>query len=180
MVYRQNRPDFAFYAKQMRAEALTTAPAAAVWREVSSIGGGNGYYFLDVLWQVRAGLDQLTGGTGLSRGRRDPHDVVVGDTIDFWRVVGVEPGQRLTLLAEMKLPGSAALEFELQPEAGGRTRIVVTSYFHPAGAPGLVYWHGLVPAHRVLFDGLAKAIADRAEKGAAGSRGATPDFDVAQ
>jgi hypothetical protein len=71
----------------------------------------------------------------------------------------------------MKLPGSAALEFELLPEAQGRTRIVVTSYFHPAGAPGLVYWHGLVPAHRILFNGLAQAIADRAgQSGAARAR----------
>jgi uncharacterized protein YbjT (DUF2867 family) len=164
MTFRQNRPDFAFYAKQMSAEAVTAAPAEAVWREVSSIGGENGYYYLDVLWRVRAGLDQLTGGTGLSRGRRDPHDIAVGDAIDFWRVVAVEPGRRLTLLAEMKMPGSAALEFELRPEADARTRIVVTSYFHPAGAPGLAYWHGLVPVHRVLFDGLARAIADRSER----------------
>ena len=74
MVYRQNRPDFAFYAKQMSGEALTAAPAEAVWREVAAIGGENGYYFLDALWKARGCFDELTGGTGLTRGRRDPHD----------------------------------------------------------------------------------------------------------
>jgi len=61
--------------------------------------------------------------------------------IDFWRVVAVEPGRRLTLLAEMKVPGSAMLEFELQPQGEQRTHMQVTAYFHPAGAPGLLYWY---------------------------------------
>ncbi len=87
--------------------------------------------------------------------------------IDFWRVVDVEPGRRLTLLAEMKLPGSAAFDFEVVPEAAARTRITVTAYFHPAGAPGLVYWHALTLGHAVLFQGLARAIAQRAERSAA-------------
>ena len=175
MVYRQNRPDFAFYAKQMSGEAVTAAPADALWREVASIGGENGYYYLDALWKARGCVDELTGGTGLRRGRRDPHEIAVGDAIDFWRVVAVEPLRRLTLIAEMKLPGSAALELELRPEADGRTRILATGYFHPAGAPGLVYWYALAPAHAVIFTGLAKAIAERAERNfAAGGKVALP------
>ncbi|MBK9702471.1 MAG: DUF2867 domain-containing protein [Betaproteobacteria bacterium] len=167
MLYRRDRPDFAFYAKQMSGEAVAAAPADAVWREVAAIGGDNGYYFLDAAWRVRGCIDELAGGVGLRRGRRDAHAVAVGDTIDFWRVVAVEPGRRLTLLAEMKLPGSAALDLELRPEGPGRTRIVVTAYFHPAGAPGLLYWHALTPAHVVIYRGLAKAIAERAERHAA-------------
>jgi hypothetical protein len=167
MLYRRDRPDFAFYAKQMSGEAVAAAPADAVWREVAAIGGDNGYYFLDAAWRVRGCIDELAGGVGLRRGRRDPHDVAVGDTIDFWRVVAVEPGRRLTLLAEMKLPGSAALDLEVRPEGPGRTRIVVTAYFHPAGAPGLLYWHALTPAHVVIYRGLAKAIAERAERNVA-------------
>ncbi len=88
----------------------------------------------------------------------------MGDAIDFWRVVAVERGRRLTLLAEMKLPGSAALELLVQPEPPGRTRIVVTAHFHPAGAPGLLYWHALTPAHAVIYRGLAQAIAERAQR----------------
>ena len=162
MLYRQDRPDFAFYAKRMQAQTVAAAPLRAVWNEVASIGGAKGYYFLNALWAVRGQLDAWSGGTGMSRGRRDPHDLVVGDTIDFWRVVALEPERRLTLLAEMKLPGSAALGFELQPLDEGHTRIVVTAYFHPAGAPGLLYWHALMPAHALIFPGLAQAIAARA------------------
>jgi uncharacterized protein YbjT (DUF2867 family) len=163
MLYRQNRPDFAFYAKHMHGHAETRAPLDAVWRVVQGIGGQHGYYFLDALWQLRGWLDRATGGTGLTRGRRHPTELEIGDTVDFWRVVALEPGHRLTLLAEMKLPGSAALEFLLHPLGDGRTRLDVTATFHPAGAPGLMYWHALTPAHALIFPGLARAIAARAE-----------------
>jgi hypothetical protein len=175
MVFRQNRPDFAFYAKQLSGTAVAHAPADAVWREVAAIGGENGYYFLDALWRIRGCADELAGGVGLRRGRRDASAIAVGDEIDFWRVIAVEPGRRLTLLAEMKLPGAAALDFELSPEAHGRTRIVVTGYFHPAGAPGLLYWHALTPVHAVIFSGLANAIVERAERRDAQARMANGD-----
>lgn len=174
MLYRQNRPDFAFYAKQMQAEAVAAASPEVVWREVASIGGDNGYYFLDAAWRLRGCVDELAGGVGMRRGRRDPHEVAAGDTIDCWRVIAVEPGRRLTLLAEMKLPGSAVLDLEVRPEAPGRTRIVVTAYFHPAGVRGLLYWHALTLAHVVIYRGLAKAIAERAERRATTGRLVAP------
>ena len=69
---------------------------------------------------------------------------------------------------------SAALELESRPESKGLTRIVATAYFHPAGAPGLVYWYALAPAHAVIFMGLAKAIAERAERQEAAGEKVTP------
>ncbi len=164
MIHRRSRADVAFYAKRMSGTAVAEASIDDVWRVVSAIGGSNGYYFADALWKIRGHLDRMAGGTGLRRGRRDPDNVVVGDAIDFWRVVAMEPGTRLSLLAEMKVPGSATLEFELRPHTAQRTSIEVTAYFHPAGAPGLLYWHSLGPVHAVMFNGLARAIARRAEQ----------------
>ncbi|WP_119291637.1 DUF2867 domain-containing protein [Azohydromonas sediminis] len=163
MLYRRERADFAYYAKRMTAHAVAAASPEAVWREVEGIGGEHGYYFLNALWSARGAIDCSLGGSGLRRGRRDPQRLAVGDTVDFWRVVALEPPQRLMLLAEMKLPGAAALGFEVRALAPRRTRIDVTAYFHPAGAPGLAYWHALLPAHAVIFPGLARAIAARAE-----------------
>ena len=40
-----------------------------------------------------------------------PDEVGYGDALDFWRVTGIEKGRRLSLRAEMKLPGEALLEF---------------------------------------------------------------------
>lgn len=166
MLYRRNRPDFAFYAKHMRGESVAAAPAAALWEVVTAIGGDNGYYFLDALWKLRGRLDQFAGGSGMSRGRRHPQQLVIGDVVDFWRVVALEPGHRLTLIAEMRLPGSASLGFEVHPLGERRSRVVVTAAFHPAGVKGLLYWHSLTPAHAVIFPGLAREIARRAERAA--------------
>ncbi len=164
MLYRRNRPDFAFYAKHMRGESVAAAPAAALWDVVSAIGGDNGYYFLDALWKLRGRLDQFAGGSGMTRGRRHPQELAIGDVVDFWRVVALEPGHRLTLIAEMRMPGAASLGFEVRPLSERRSRVVITAAFHPAGVKGLLYWHSLTPAHAVIFPGLAREIARRAER----------------
>jgi hypothetical protein len=167
MVFRQQRSDFAFYARQLQTQATAAAPAADLWQQVVQIGGDNGYYFLDALWHARGRLDQLLGGSGLRRGRPPAHALRVGDAVDFWRVVALEPGRRLTLLAEMKMPGAATLHFEVTPQGEQSSQVCVTATFHPAGAPGLAYGHALTPLHAVLFPGLAQALARRAAQAAA-------------
>jgi hypothetical protein len=97
----------------------------------------------------------------MRRGRRDPNALVEGDTLDFWRVEAFEPGRRLRLAAEMKLPGRAWLEFEAEPAPGGAL-LHQTAVFEPAGLLGLLYWYGLSPVHGPLFGGLLNAIARRA------------------
>lgn len=164
MLHRQNRPDFAFYAKHLRAEGRTQASAEALWRQVGSIGGDNGYYFLDVLWQMRGFFDLLVGGVGMRRGRPPSGELAVGDALDFWRVIGVERDRRLTLLAEMRIPGSATFELEIQSQAEGCHLISVTAHFHPAGVAGITYWNALLPIHKVLFRGLIREIIRRAEQ----------------
>ena len=46
-------------------------------------------------------------------GRRDPETPVVGEALDFWRVEAYEPDRLLRLRAEMRLPGRAWLQFEV-------------------------------------------------------------------
>lgn len=72
----------------------------------------------------------------------------------------MEPGRRLTLLAEMRLPGTAVLEFEVLPEEGA-SRLVTAAHFHPAGVLGLLYWYALWPIHKRIFAGLADAVVER-------------------
>jgi hypothetical protein len=69
----------------------------------------------------------------------------------------------LTLAFGMRAPGSGILEFEIEPLASGRTRVTATAYWHPAGALGLAYWFSLEPAHKIIFTGLTREIARRAE-----------------
>lgn len=167
MRHRQNRPDFGFYAKHLRADGRTSASAQALWRQVSRIGGENGYYFLDVLWRMRGFFDLLVGGVGMRRGRPPGGELAVGDALDFWRVIGVEADRRLTLLAEMRIPGSATFELEIRPADDGGREISVTAHFHPAGVAGITYWNALLPIHKILFRGLIREIIRRAEAGEA-------------
>jgi uncharacterized protein YbjT (DUF2867 family)/uncharacterized protein YndB with AHSA1/START domain len=140
-----------------RRSLLVEAPPDAVWRAVLRIGGGHGWYAADGLWRLRGALDRLVGGPGLRRGRRDPDEVGYGEALDFWRVTGLEKERRLSLRAEMKLPGEALLEFTLTPHGGG-TRLTQTARFLPRGLAGLAYWYSILPLHAVVFSGMIRGI----------------------
>jgi uncharacterized protein YbjT (DUF2867 family) len=135
----------------------------AAFAPVRRIGGQTGWYYGDWLWRVRGFLDLLVGGVGMRRGRRNPEDLVVGDTLDFWRVEAYEPNRRLLLAAEMKLPGRAWLEFEVKPSADGSV-IHQTAVFDPVGVLGLLYWYGIYPLHRRVFRGMLQEIGRRAAR----------------
>jgi hypothetical protein len=159
---RNARSDYGFYAKKVRGSALVAEPADRVWTVVSGFAGRHGHLYLEPLWTLRRGMDWLLGGPSFRRGRRASDALRAGDVVDAWRVLAVEPGHRLTLLMEMKTPGSGVLEFDLRPE-GERTRVVATSYFHPAGFWGLLYWYLLWPFHLLIFAGMGRAIGRRAQ-----------------
>src|SRR5580693_6109296 len=137
-------------------------PPAFAFAPIQRIGGSTGWYFASFLWQVRGFFDLLIGGVGLRRGRRDPHSLAVGDTLDFWRVEGFEPNRRLNLVAEMRVPGRAWLQFEVEPNSRGAV-IRQTAIFDPAGLAGLLYWYTLYPVHRWIFSGWLHKIAAIAE-----------------
>jgi len=141
---------------------VVDAPPARASRAVERIGGATGWYYAGWLWTLRGWLDLLVGGVGMRRGRRDQHHLLPGDVVDCWRVEAVEPGRRLRLVAEMKLPGRAWLTFEIAPEGRG-ARITQTATFDPAGLAGLAYWYGIWPLHELVFAGMLRGIGRAAE-----------------
>jgi uncharacterized protein YbjT (DUF2867 family) len=143
--------------------------AEKVWYQIQKIGGDTGWYFADVLWRVRGRLDKLVGGISLGRGRRHPTELGVGDAVDFWRVLEIDPPRRLVLLADMKVPGEAVLEFDLTAIGPGRVEIRAVGSFMPRGLLGLAYWYALLPAHRMIYGGMIRRMARAA--GAAIVRG---------
>jgi hypothetical protein len=104
------------------------------------------------------------GGIGLRRGRRDPVDLYPGDALDFWRVLEVEEPYRLQLLAEMKTPGQAILEFRIHPVGGGQTELQQLSRFLPKGLFGIIYWYVLYPFHKWVFKGMLRGIEETVGK----------------
>lgn len=148
-----------------RRAILIRAGQRAVFRAVGRIGGGNGWYAGDILWRIRGWIDTLLGGPGLRRGRRHPEHLEFGEALDFWRVVGVDPDQSLSLLAEMKLPGTAMLQFDLAPEGdAGTTVLTMTARFRPRGLAGILYWYFVQPFHGLVFGGMLEGIRAAAER----------------
>jgi hypothetical protein len=126
-----------------------------IFKTVQRIGGRNGWYYANWAWRIRGGFDRLIGGVGMRRGRRHPIDIRVGDAIDFWRVTEFEPGRRLRLQAEMKLPGVAWLEYVVEPTDDGGSRFIQTAVFQPFNWFGYLYWYLLSPAHYFIFRNMA-------------------------
>ena len=149
------------------------ATPADVFAAVCRIGGGNGWYAADALWRLRGFMDRLIGGPGLRRGRRNPESVSYGDALDFWRVVDVVPNERLSLRAEMKLPGEASLEFEIDRLSPRQTRLKQTARYLPRGLLGIAYWYAVLPFHGFVFRGMLKGIRDDAQRRARARSAAT-------
>jgi uncharacterized protein YbjT (DUF2867 family) len=150
-------------------KCLVNAPCKMVYRVFTGLGGQRGWLYMDWLWVLRGVLDRATGGVGFRRGRRHPDRLRVGEALDFWRVETLQPGRLLRLRAEMTLPGAAWLELEARPWRHSQSRLVQTAIFAPKGFLGLAYWYILYPFHALLFSGLIRRIARRAEAIAEGA-----------
>ena len=122
------------------------------------IGGDRGWYFGNFLWKVRGFLDQVVGGVGLRRGRRDRYDLKAGDSLDFWRVLCSDKKKKqLLLYAEMKLPGEAWLEFKVR-DRDTKHILIQKATFRPLGLLGRLYWYLVLPFHFLIFPKMAKNI----------------------
>jgi len=150
-----------------RRQRIVNATAARVSEIVNGIGGRRGWFYMTWAWEIRGFLDRLIGGVGLRRGRRDADRLRIGDALDFWRVEAVEPGALLRLRAEMLVPGKAWLQFQMTPRDAGGTLLTQTAFFAPKGLAGWAYWYALYPIHALMFSGLIKQIARRAERSSA-------------
>lgn len=132
-----------------------------IWEPIIRIGGATGWYFGNPLWSIRGWMDRMIGGVGLKRGRRHPRDLYTGDALDFWRVLEVDPLKKLVLVAEMKTPGEAILEFRITPNANGHTELRQLSRFVPRGLSGFAYWYSLYAFHELIFGGMLRRIAQK-------------------
>jgi uncharacterized protein YbjT (DUF2867 family) len=146
-------------------EQITRVPVPALeaFAPIQRIGGQTGWYFGNFLWKIRGMIDLMTGGVGMRRGRPDPETPLPGSTLDFWRVQVYEPGRRLRLFAQMRVPGRAWLEFRTEADGDG-TVIRQTAMFEPKGLKGLLYWYLLWPVHEIMFRGMLRRIALRSRQ----------------
>ncbi len=141
----------------------TSAGPEEVFAVVSSLGGSRGWLFWNWAWSLRGALDRVVGGPGLRRGRRHPSEILAGDAVDFWRVESVSEPHLVRLRAEMKVPGSAWLQWDIEPDGAG-SRVIQTALFAPVGLTGTLYWNLLYPVHKIIFAGMLRSIVRAAEE----------------
>jgi uncharacterized protein YbjT (DUF2867 family) len=135
---------------------------AAVYRVVTELGGPNGWP-CNMAWRLRAAIDRMIGGIGMRRARPGADNLQLGDTVDFFRVVKIEPERMIRLKAEIKLPGAGWLQFEIRPAGENLTSLAQTVFFAPRGLLGLTYWYIVLPIHKMIFRRMINDLAESAE-----------------
>ncbi len=135
----------------------TEKKAVSIFRAVCRIGGKEGWFENNWMWRLRGMVDGMLGGVGIARGRRSPTRLRINDVIDFWRVEDLVYARRLLLRAEMKLPGRAWLEFNINVK-GKQRLFTISAYFQSSGLLGDLYWYVFLPLHRVIFMDLLRQI----------------------
>lgn len=137
---------------------ISNIEPSKVYQSFISIGGDNGWFDFDFLWELRGIIDKLIGGVGLKRGRRSQCDLRISDCLDFWKVMDLQKNERLLLYAQMKLPGTAWLEFKIKDN-----KLIQSAYFYPKGVFGRLYWYTLIPLHYFVFNNMIKSIIKKAK-----------------
>ena len=139
---------------------LSDKSALRLFGAACRVGGRAGWFRANWMWWLRGAFDRLLSGVGTSRGRRSYSTLEVNDVVDFFRVEDIEPGQRLLLRAEMKLPGKAWLDFTIHDQDGKRM-LSVTAHFFASNWFGRLYWYAFLPFHHFIFQGLVDQIEKR-------------------
>jgi uncharacterized protein YbjT (DUF2867 family) len=143
-----------------RRSHVVGAPREVVFAQVEQIGGAHGWPFANLLWRIRGLADRAVGGVGMRLGRRDPVRLRVGDALDFWRVEAIRRPELLRLRAEMRVPGRAWLQYDVEETPIG-SKLTQTAFFEPKGIAGFAYWYILLPVHTVIFRRMVEALATR-------------------
>lgn len=150
---------------QKHQERRTDADPESLWAVIESLGEHGRYSFPPVWWS-RGWVKRLTGDAGPLRGRwRRPR---MSRHTGRWRVERLE-APRVLLRAETRRPGRAWLELRAARDELGtvyRQRVL----FEPHGLAGHLYWKSTMPYHALLFDGIARYIAETAAGVSASSR----------
>jgi uncharacterized protein YbjT (DUF2867 family) len=134
----------------------------SVYASFTELGGPNGWP-CNLAWRLRAALDKIIGGVGMRKSSPRMDGINLGDTIDFFKVIKIEPNKMIRLKAEMKLPGNGWLQFDAEPVGDNLTNLIQTVFFAPKGLIGYIYWFLLYPIHRIIFTKMINQLAAKAE-----------------
>ena len=132
---------------------LSGAAPTLLDADLERIGGSYSWYGLTLAWRVRALIGRVVGEYWKLS---SPDEIVQGTAVDWWLVVRRDPGT-LVLRAIRWFPGEAWLGYGCTDE-----ELVQVGSLRPKGIPGFLYWKLLLPAHRRVFQALARHRVTRA------------------
>ena len=127
---------------------------------MKSLGGRNGWYYMDWGWTLRGWIDWLLGGVGNRRSRAE--ELESGGELDTWLVERIDGSGDLVLRSQMRMPRMARLGLHVRPFESGSILIQWVE-FHPS-ALTWAYWWAAYPLHRLVFRGMLKAIVNWAAR----------------
>ncbi|MBL76495.1 MAG: NAD(P)-dependent oxidoreductase [Chloroflexi bacterium] len=148
---------------EKRTRPLSVDPKRA-FTIACQIGGQYGWKWQSWLWTLRGWIDRSVGGVGFRKGR--PENLQLGDQLDFWTVARVTTN-RLTLSADMRLPGNAVFDIHVFENASGDVFLEHTVSFNPRGWIGHFYWFALYPLHALVFRKMLNNMAAQIEAASA-------------
>ncbi len=67
----------------------------------------------------------------------------------------MEEPRLLRMFAEMRMPGRAWLQVEVDP-MNGCSRITLSAIYDPVGLLGEIYWYAIYPFHKLVFNGMLR------------------------
>lgn len=127
-----------------------------IFNEIKNIGK-NGYWSYYWLWKIRGFIDRFFNGPGVSKNniihKKELH---IGDRIDFWTIEKIKNNKKeseLRLIAEMKTPGEAWLQFKIVKNNESKNTYIfyLRAFFEPKGIAGYLYWYSLYIIHKLIF-----------------------------
>lgn len=138
----------------------TQKEPGSIFKSFCKLGGKEGWFRNNMLWRLRGFIDRILMGVGSDRGLNHTATIKVNDVIDFWRVEKIIKNKQLVLRSEMKIPGSAWLQFSIE-NANGINKLSVNTFFEPKGVSGRMYWYFSLPFHQIFYKKLLKQILSR-------------------
>jgi len=78
----------------------------------------------------------------------------IGDRIDFWtieKIINSQKLKELRLIAEMKTPGKAWLQFKIVKINKKESLFYLIAYFEPKNIYSYLYWYSLYIVHKFIF-----------------------------
>lgn len=153
------------------------APAAAVFEQLTPLGGSQPWPYADWLWRLRGWLGTLllkpSARSNTGQATDTPHSaqwsragqsgLEGGTELDYCRVEALEPHRLLRLRSTLGAPGSGWLEWRVEAQTPTTSRLIQTAFFAPRGFPGFLFWLVLGSLHQLVLRGLVEALRKRSE-----------------